>query len=272
MSIEMTSPNSLNRVQSQVATFQDLFQNAARAKYGDSIEILPNPTALSKLNTLDFSISIASADPRPTEARKAIVDVTTKEYTNHGEKEVDESLVKVRKSSSEWKGSRYHFSTTRGGYYGIGGDIGPQVIHLAIAGGSTTISVNYNNPSKAIAKAREHNLDFDYIHEEKISVPPKSRVKARITSHSVNYEQKYAILFKIPSSVQIPVTFRTRCQQMMCCMLFCRCSTMGFISAAQLCCTLPDYQNRNGYVSFLQHGILSWIGEGSTVNKEVESL
>ncbi len=276
-SVQMTSPaarySPLPSPPQQVnVTLWDLFVNASKAQYGDSIEIHSKSKAMERLNSLNFEISILSADAQPIETRRAIVDINTKEYTNHCQKEVDETLVKVRKSNAGWAGSRYHFSTTRGAYYGIGGDIGPQVIYLAIAGGSTGINVNYNysNQADAVSKVEMHNLGFNYTHEEKISVPPMSRVKAKITSHSVQYEQGYVILFTLPASLMIPVTYRTRCQRMFgpCC----RCFNIGAISAAQLCCTLPEYRNVDGYVRFVQRGILSWIGEGSNINKEVEPL
>lgn len=243
-------------------TFWDLFVDAAKAQYGASIQVVDTQIARNRLNYLDFEISIISADPSPTEVRRATVDITTKEFTNHCEKEVDETLVKVRKSNLGWTGSRYHFSTTRGGNYGIGGDIGPKVIHLAIAGGSTTINASIAN---LITLKEEHNFDFNYFHEEKISVPPQSRVKARITSYSVNYEQGYTILFSIPASVVIPVTYKTGCLGFVC-------SKAGYISVAQLCSTLPDYHFNNGLVSFVQCGALSWIGEASSIDKDVETL
>ena len=251
-------------------TFYDLFLHAAKLKYGQSIIVMNNPWAIKALNSLEFEISILSSDPRPTEASRAVVDITTKEFTNHCEKEVDESLVKVWKQNAGWTGSRYHFSTTRGVYRGIGGDIGPQVIHLAIAGGSTTVGINASDPNNAIAKTEEQNFDFKYSHDEKIMVPPMSRVKATITSHSVNYEQRYAILFTIPSSVKIPLSYKTSFQQMICCC--CGCYSTGFISTGQLCCTLPEFKDENGFVSFVQRGILSWIGEASTIVKDVETL
>ena len=262
---EMTSfsgPHPLPRLptSSSVVTLWDRYVEAAEAKYGAYIDIIDTKAAKNKLLNLEFDISIVSSDPSPTEVRSAVVDITTKEFINHCEKEVDESLVKVEKPTFGWTGSRYHFSTTEG--VSIEGDIGPKVIHLAIVGGSTTINTSSNNP---ITAREKHDFDFSYFHEEKILVPPQSRVKARITSYSVNYEQGYAILFSIPASVVIPVSYRKKC-------LCFGCRKMGYIGVTQLCSTLPDYRCSNGLVSFMQRGTLSWIGEGSSINKDVEIL
>ena len=84
-----------------------------------------------------------------------------------------------------------------------------------------------------------------------------SHVKAKITTYSMKYEQGYVVKFSLPSSLRISVAYKTQCQQMLC----------GFnnryITAAELCASLP---------SFLQPGTLSWIGEGSTIDKQVEPL
>ena len=78
----------------------------------------------------------------------------------------------------------------------------------------------------------------------------------------------------IPSSVSIPVHYKTSFQQAFgdCCGCPSISYETGSITAAELFRSLPDYHEENGVVSFIQHGILSWMGEGSTVEKEVEPL
>ena len=252
-------------------TIWDLYANAARAKYGQNIQILDTPSFTKQLYGLQFDICIVSADSQPEEVKKVVVDVSTKEYTNHCKKEVDQTVLKVGKANTVWDRSRYHFSTTRGVNCGIGGDIGPQVMRLAITGGTTRINITGNMETQSLSQ----NFAFSYGNEENVSVPPMSRVKAKIASHSVTFRQGYVVKFMIPSATSIPVSFRTEFQQSFrkwCCCCPCRCFEIGSVSAAQLCCTLPDYRDENGMVSFIQHGVLWWLGEGSTVDKEVESL
>jgi len=94
-------------------------------------------------------------------------------------------------------------------------------------------------------------------------VPPRSHVKAKITTYAMKYERSYVLRFTILSSVRIPVTYKTRCQQNF------FGSEVRQITAAQLCATLPDFQEADGQVSFTQQGTLSWVGQGSTIIKEV---
>lgn len=99
---------------------------------------------------------------------------------------------------------------------GIGGNIGAQVMGLAMAGGSASVSANYGRHTSTTTgneQLVDNNLSFSYSQEEKISVSPGTRVKARITTYSVRYEQKYTLKFSIDSTLNVPLTYKTRCQQ-----------------------------------------------------------
>ena len=96
-------------------------------------------------------------------------------------------------------------------------------------------------------------------------------VKARITSYTMKYEQRYTLKFSIPSSLNIPVTYRTRCQQM--CFGICR--NVGFVNVTQMLQTLPNYCVEENMATFTQDAwylVRGWIGEGSSVNKSEEPL
>jgi len=60
--------------------------------------------------------------------------------------------------------------------------------------------------------------------------------------------------------------YKTRCNQWFCG------ANWGRIAAADLLSELPGYSEEDDKVSFLQEGTLSWIGEGSKVEKIVEPL
>ena len=249
-------------------SIEDLCRNAARAKYGHGIEVLKTPACIKELYGLQLDICIISADPQPVEVKKVVVDVSTKECVNHCQKESDKTIMKVEKANSRLPISGYHFSITRGANCGIGGEIGPQVRSLVITGGTARIHIAGNNTKTGL------DIAFNYSNEEVITVPPKSRVRAKVVPHLVTYNQGYVIKFMIPSSVSIPVHYKTRFQVTFgdyCCCPPCNYET-GSITAAELFRSLPDYHEENGVVSFIQHGILSWMGEGSTVEKEVEPL
>ncbi len=198
-SMEMSSYSP--SVAATKTSWWELFENAAKRQYGASIKVVKTSWATSKLNDLNFEISVVSADPKPIEARRTIIDINMKEYTNRCEKEVDETMVKVTKTSSKSTGSRYNFSTTKGVDWGIGGNIGAQVMGLAMVGGSASVSGNYGKHKSTTNEKEETQNDmfgFSYEQQEKIMVPPMSHVKAKITTYSMKYEQGYTIKFSLP--------------------------------------------------------------------------
>lgn len=245
----------------------DLYENAAMRKYGDTIKVFKTPCTEEYLNKLKFEVSVQSHDPEPEESRRTIVDINMKEYVNRCKNEVDETMFKVRKTTVKSKGSRYSFSSTKGVNWGIGGGIGAQVMNLAMAGGSASLNANYSRSKSTTSESEETSSDsfeFSYEQEEKILVPPMSKVKAKITSYSVKFDQAYVLKFTIAASHTIHVLYQTRCQQMFCG------TKSGFITAAQFCSPLPEFREEGDKVSFVQAGVLSWIGVCSTVDKEVE--
>ena len=144
-------------------TIWDLYENAARTKYGQNIQVLKTQSFTKQLCGLQFDVSIVSADPQPVEIQRAAVDISTKEYANHDRKEADKTVIKVESAAdSAWDRSRYHFSTTRGASCGIGSDIGPQVMRLAITGSTTKIKMTgKNEESESITQ----NFRFKYEKE-----------------------------------------------------------------------------------------------------------
>ena len=272
----------------QYFTLWDLAKSAAQAKYGTNIDELKTPSSRKKLYALQFDICIVSADPEPVEVKRMAVDIITKEYINRGQNEIDKTVVIAERTNPDWARIRYHF-TRKGVICGIGGDIGPQVRRLAVTGGTTRIKIADNVESELIGRLAilggmpatvletEKNFLFNYKNEENITVPPMSRVKAKIVSHSVTHWQGFVIKFMIPSSVSVPVDYRihhrTGLSSVLCASLPCSLSyETASVGTAQLFRDLPDYREENGVVSFVQHGVLSWIGEGSIVEKQVEPL
>lgn len=271
--IEMSSyspaDSSFQQVKAEEVTFWTLFERAAKAQYGANIRVIKIPQTTNLLDNLNFQLSVVSVDIEPKETGRTIMDINMKEYTNNGQKEVDETVVKVHKSTSRSQGNRFSFSTTKGVNWGIGGNIGAQVMGLAMAGGSASVSANYGRHTSTTTgneQLVDNNLSFSYSQEEKISVSPGTRVKARITTYSVRYEQKYTLKFSIDSTLNVPLTYKTRCQQT------CFGKNIGYVNITAMLNCLPNYRIENGKATFTQDGTLSWVGEGCRVEKSEESL
>ena len=142
---------------------------------------------------------------------------------------------------------------------------------FAMGGANASISAKYGRHKSTTSgkeESEDNSFTISYEQEEKISVAPGTRVKAQITSYSVRYEQRYTLKLSIPSSLSLPVTYKTRCQQM--CFGICR--NTGLVNITHMLMTLPNYCVEEDKATFTQDGILSWIGEGSSVDKSEEPL
>ena len=88
-------------------------------------------------------------------------------------------------------------------------------MYMAMAGGSASINAHYGR-SKSKTEGSETSqsdaFEFCYEQEEKITVPPMCHVRAKITTYSMKYEQGYTLKFNLPSTVNLTVTYKTRCQ------------------------------------------------------------
>jgi len=108
------------------------------------------------------------------------------------------------------------------------------------------------------------NFCYDYDHEERIKIPPQTKVKVIVTTSAVKYEQNYTLHFSIPSNFVLDVDYKSSCNQLCCG------TTYGHVSAAQVFYTMPNYHEENGMSVFYQQGTLSWMGEARNIEKNLE--
>lgn len=274
MATQMTtySPQRAPKKDSYV-TFWQLYERAAKQRYGQDISVIKNQFYEKKVNSIAFELSVVDKDKKPREKTRTIVDINMKEYTNRGKEAQDETMVKMHKTSSKTKGERYHFSTTKGVDFGVGGNIGAQVVGLAVGGGSLGISGHYNkskSKTEGTEQSSELGFSFSYNQEEKICVPPGTHVEATITTYSMKYEMDYVLKLKAKRNASLPVLYRTNCQQL----CFGMCRSNGVVFVRDMISTLPDFngEDEDETASFTQNGTLSWIGEGCSVEKVEEPL
>ena len=118
------------------------------------------------------------------------------------------------------------------------------------------------------------DFHFDYEQEEKVTVPPMSHVRAKITTYLMKTNQGYTLKFSLPSNLYLFVIYKTRCQRLcrylLCCC--CRKPKRDLISAAEFCASMPNFREEGGMVSFTQEGTLSWVTKRYTIDKQVQPL
>ena len=254
-------------------TYWQLFEKAAKRRYGRNIRVVRNNLYETMVNDIDFQLSVVHMDTKPREKTRAIVDINMKEYANHGKVAQDESIVQIHKKSSKTEGERYSFSSTKGVDFGVGGNIGAQVMGAAVAGGSVGISGKYNrskSKTEGTEKSSEEGSEYSYNQEEKIVVPPGTRVEATITTYRMKYEMNYTVKLSVDRFAFIPVAYKTTCQHL----CFGMCKSNGFVNVRDMISSLQGYnpEDEDDTASFTQDGTLSWVGEGCSVEKIEEPL
>ncbi len=269
----MATSSPRRKKDSDKVTYWELYERAAKQRFGQNIRVVKTKYYEDKVNNIDFQITVIDKEENPKEKTRTIVDVNMKEYINTGQTESDESIVQIQKTSSKTSSERFTFSTTKGVSYGVGGNIGVQVMAAAVAGGSIGLSGHYDRSktkTEETEKKTEENTGYSYNQEEKITVPPGTHVEAIITTYSMKYESKYTVKFSIDKNATIPVIYRTSCQNLFGSI----CRNSGFIYVRDMISTLPDYnpEDEDDTASYTQVGAVSWVGEGCKVDKKERPL
>ena len=261
-----TPPEAQNVI--QVITQWDFLVNAAKSRFGRKIRVLQTSPSKLALNNFfeDLQFSVLYHDAEPTETRQTVIDIHTKEYVNRSSDERDETVAHVSRPGSITQGNRYHFTPISGLTFDFGKDIGAQIVGLAAVGGNRGVKKHSAVTDQDLKVSSDFH--FEYKQEEKISVPPNRKVRAKITTSTVKYEMRYTLEFKIPSSRFINVSYYNRFQQFLCGL----CRSCKPVYAADILHDLPNFREENGWCFFQQVGILTWIGENCNVEKTEEPL
>ena len=275
--IEMDSPQRPHPHQttSGLFTWWDRLLNAARIRFGSGVKLVDTANAKIQLEQFvsDLQFTVVSSSPEPSKTRPTIIDLTSKEFVNFEGKENDESIVRVVKNSPITDGIRYKFFITEGVSLDHKRNLGFQIVSLSMAGGYMRVGTNEETTDRRY----NEDLQIHYSHEEKLIIPPRVKVTAVIKTYVTKHKQDYTLEFRIRKNRCITVNYLTKCQQRLrycCCFCCCR-SHIGHIFAADLLQTLPNFRqddDRKGYCYFTLDGVLTWIGEGCSVEKSEQPV
>ena len=268
----------------QVLSVASLLEEAARIKYGRRISFVWTPETDAQLKHFwdNLRISIRPVDTEPREVGRSIVDITTKDYVNSGS-ESDESTVEIYKPAGIAKGTSAEWYVQNGLTWGVSSTVGTNIMRLAalVPVRGTVGAVGSITNRRLEEEALGHTLSadtlsFTYKREEKIVVPPRSKVTVTITSYAIRYSFHYTLQLRALQSEAISIKFRTPFQDFWgsCLDLLGCCRSSGFITARELLTAslLPGYGEESDWVHFTQDGVLSWVGDGSKVQKIEQPL
>ena len=254
-----------------LVTWWDRLVNAARIQFGPDIRFHDTGAAQKQLAHFidDLLFTVVHSDAEPLMTRPTIIDVTFKEFINLGERENDESIIRVGKNLPIAAGTRYQFSMSEGVKFDPHMyNFGPQIVGLAMAGDYMSVGKNYTTKDQSYNQA----LMFNYHQEEKVIIPPRTKVKAKIVTSTRKYQQKYTLEFSTPRTRFIYISYLTIAQQQLNLCAGCCQPTFGYIYAADIMRPLPNFKDNDGFCSFTQDGTLSWIGEACSVEKSEQPV
>ena len=263
--------------QKMLVTWWQLFENGAKFRFGPDIEVLRTKKSEEELACFvqDLEFTVIRSDPEPLVTRPTIIDITTKEFVNLGEKEKDESIIRVGKNEPICAGTRYHFSTSEGVNFDPKYNVSACVVSLAMVGGYMRVG----GDNTVGDRGYNIGLQFSYSQEEKITIPPRMKAKIKIITSTKKFRQDYTLEFNTPRTRYVIVSYLTKCQQRChdnCCFFSCgRCCCrpkQGAVFAADILRTLPEFRDGGGICSFTQSGTLTWVGESCKLEKTEVSV
>ena len=165
-------------------TFKDLLTEAAKAECGRNITVRDTAFTTNQLKNFEDSIviKVLHREDKPTEVGRTIVDISKKEFKNHAEESKDHTAkdttkATVNKSSSTKKARSYQFQSTQGVNWGVGGNIGLQVMGMGMGGGTMGISGKYGK-NKSTSETTGSSIDtelFFLIVKKKLLAFPQAR-------------------------------------------------------------------------------------------------
>ena len=270
--MELTSYTA--QTQTTSYTVEQLVVLAARQKYGANTKVLLNNPAVKKSISAfwegNWINSVQMIGDNPVETRRTIADINTKEYINRGTDQ-GESTVEITKTTEHSKGRSYEWSTTEGVTWGINANIGAKIAGVPGAGATAEIGGSYQHQKieqRSGSKTTSETFSFQYAQNEKLVVPPRTKVSATVTTYTVGHEQEYTVEFAFRASSRVAIRYESPLQACWSGL----CSSRGFVTANEILRGLPGYREDDDSVYFTQGGKLSWSGEGCEVDKTEEPL
>lgn len=247
----------------------NLVERATHNQYGDNVRFVRTQWTEKHIKEMPLEKLDEKPMAKPEEIGRRETDVNNKEYTNSGEMGEDETVFKVVNEVTYTKGNRYHYASTDGSGWNFGGNLGASVSPYGMGGINAGVSAGYNKSKSKTSggeASSDHCVKLSYEQEERIKVPPRSKVRVNITSYSARYRQPYTIKFGADKNYYIPVTYKNSCQR-----LFCG-HNVGRVNMEQLLKLLPGYQLEEDKATITIPFEVSWDSEGFNVEKWVEPM
>ena len=257
--------------------------NAARRKYGQSIHVIGS----TREEISDFYSEIIQhtlSTTLPEEVGRTVVDIDSKCHLNKSERGdmnqenekpedwYDEFEITSKKATSESSSKSYQLQLTnsRETQYGadlnfkVGGSGFFNMASAGIGGGAGFKKTTAKTEQTTKGSTQEESLSQGYEVVDRLKVPPRTKVKAKITTWAVTYESKTRTQLFVDADAYITVRYRTRFAQVLGLACF---TTIGRLTAQDLFGDEEDFQSTDEFVTFQRDGSISYLGEEVEITK-----
>lgn len=265
--------------------------NAMRARFGRNISVIG--VTATELGDFESKMRYKNAgiEEQPQMKGRTIVDVTYKTHINTDPRVVDPrkelredqkprdwyDVFQVKGTTSESTSSknvyRLEQETSRGNSFQLSGNGKLSAGYFNQAGGSIGAGANFSRfKNETTKEANEDTLQQDlsesYELTETLAVPPKTKVRAKITTWAVTFVVPTTTEFKVDVGEYIYVTFQSRLQRC----LPCRSYTVAKLFAEELFRSEDGYENDAEEIKFRRKGLVSYIAKEVEITKEIYPL
>lgn len=275
---------SLSSLSGDIVIYKKLswIEEIAKRKYGPDIFVLGTP--LDELNLFWRSLSYhALSASYPKEVGRAIVDIDSKCHVNRAEGQeetieksdqpddwYDEFEITSKKGSSQLKSKSYQLQLATSTTKQVGGNlnvkVGPSGF-FNMAAPEAGINASYSKTTsqqQTTEDKQEETLSQEYQLVDRLKVPPKTKVRAEITTWAVTYESKTLTEVSVDETVSLPIYYRTMFSRKLGGIFL----TKGSIPAKEIFSAEEEFKCEEGTITFKRHGTVSYLGEEVEIKKD----
>ena len=260
---------------------------AARCKYGRRIQILG--ITKEEENRLWKEISVRAVSTGKLQQKSTtIVDVKTMSLVNKSSTENNcesmekESAVSAYNEVEIGSQSRNNQASQKTLQIQLGtwsnGEIGDLVdMKLSEANYYNSTAAPITFKTGVLDKSKEHKddleeksvLDKDYHVMEKLKIPPKTKLTAKILTKAVTYEVKMVTELRINANTTLPLRFKGRFEKQF--GSFCT-ATIRSLSAKDLFCNEAGFKMVDDVITFTREGTVTYVSEEVEIITDTEEI
>lgn len=256
---------------------------ATKKKYGRNITVIGSTKQDidSFWQQVGYRVDPGHSIPKPVQKTKTVVDIDSKTHVNSASKHLEEGphglkkgddwydnfQITSKKSKDESRSKHYNLKLVNTTTYDVGGNfaikssgffnlVGPGVL------GVSGKYVSTKTKEEETSEAKEERLSQAYEIVDTLKVPPKTKVKAKITTYAVTHESTTVTRLSVDAKAHIKVVYCTSFSK-----LFGQIwKSHGHITAEELFKN-ENYEEIDGNITFTRESKVSYIGEEVEIHK-----